>query len=137
MPPGFSLSGAARGVMRKSVSLAIPSPLKSTEASRPTARSHQTEHDFGRHYSAWLVSDECNVNPDCRMVIVIEKTQRRAAQAITECLALVSFTVFRYFERSEFPSLRRTGLFTTQKELIKEGGGEALLRGLSYRGRQV
>ncbi|KAK2486280.1 hypothetical protein H9L39_00207, partial [Fusarium oxysporum f. sp. albedinis] len=49
----------------------------------------------------------------------------------------VSFTVFRYFERSEFPSLRRTGLFTTQKELIKEGGGEALLRGLSYRGRQV
>lgn len=34
-------------------------------------------------------------------------------------------------------NVRRTGLFTTQKELIKEGGGEALLRGLSYRGRQV
>ncbi|KAM5524183.1 hypothetical protein FOXYSP1_00226 [Fusarium oxysporum f. sp. phaseoli] len=107
IPPGFALSGAARGVMRKSVSLAIPSPLKSTEASRPTARSHQTEHDFGRHYPAWLVPDECNVNPDCRMVIVIEKTQRRAAQAITECLALVSFIVFRYFERFEFPSLVR------------------------------
>lgn len=48
MPAGFALSRAARGGVRKSVSMTIASPLESLEASKSTTRSHQAEHDFAR-----------------------------------------------------------------------------------------